>query len=462
MANKLIAEFIGTFLLVFLAVGAAVSGIKSVGMLGVALAFGIVLMALAYSIGPTSGCHVNPAVSLAFWLSKRQSGKEAGLYMVAQFLGAAFGGFVLWVLVNSGGVADQTGGLGTNAFGGDGPNALGAFLTEASQSTVASVEQQFGEIRAATGRERERTAAALRAAYEQANEQMTRLFGEATERFSTAATDIRSMTAEIQRELETTRDHVSRGVADLPRETAEQASTMRRIVGDQIKALNELTSIVTRAGRGHDVAEAAPAMPAARHIAPAPQPAPELRRSIEPQRPQESVAPAPVATPPAPEPQRMRIPAPAPARPAPEPAERGAGWLTDLLARASRDEEGARPATPAPKPIDSLDALSLDIARMLDHDAVVDLWERYRRGERNVFSRRLYTLQGQQAFDEIRRRYRGEREFRETIDRYIHEFERLLSEVGRDDRDGSLAKSYLVSDTGKVYTMLAHAAQRFE
>ena len=158
----------------------------------------------------------------------------------------------------------------------------------------------------------------------------------------------------------------------------------------------------------------------------------------------------------------MRIPEPSPARPAPEPVERGAGWLTDLLARASRDEEGERPAQPAPKPIDSLDALSLDIARMLDHEAVVDLWERYRRGERNVFSRRLYTLQGQQAFDEIRRRYRGEREFRETIDRYIHEFERLLSEVGRDDRDGSLAKSYLVSDTGKVYTMLAHAAQRFE
>jgi len=131
MANKLIAEFVGTFLLVFLAVGAAVSGIKSVGMLGVALAFGIVLMALAYAIGPTSGCHVNPAVSLAFWLSKRQPGKEAALYMVAQFLGAALGGFVLWVLVNSGGVTDETGGLGTNAFGGDGPNALGAFLAEA-------------------------------------------------------------------------------------------------------------------------------------------------------------------------------------------------------------------------------------------------------------------------------------------------------------------------------------------
>lgn len=131
MGNKLAAEFIGTFLLVLLAVGAAVSGIESMGMLGVAIAFGVVLAGLAYSLGPTSGCHVNPAVTLAFWLSKRQDGKEAISYVVAQFAGAAVGGFVLWLLVNSGGVTDQTGGLGTNAFGGDGPNALGAFLIEA-------------------------------------------------------------------------------------------------------------------------------------------------------------------------------------------------------------------------------------------------------------------------------------------------------------------------------------------
>ncbi|MEZ5185744.1 MAG: aquaporin [Candidatus Nanopelagicales bacterium] len=131
MRSKLTAEFVGTFLLVFLAVGAAVSGITTSGTLAVALAFGVVLAALAYSLGPTSGCHVNPAVTLAFWLSKRQEGKEAGFYMIAQFLGAALGGFVLWVLVNAGGVTDETGGLGTNAFGGDGPNALGAFLVEA-------------------------------------------------------------------------------------------------------------------------------------------------------------------------------------------------------------------------------------------------------------------------------------------------------------------------------------------
>lgn len=130
MAKKFAAEFIGTFLLVFLAVGAAVSGLRSVGMVGVAIAFGVVLTALAYALGPTSGCHVNPAVTLAFWLSRRQDGKEAIGYVVCQFAGAALGGFVLWLLVNAGGVADQTGGLGTNSFGGDGPNALGAFIAE--------------------------------------------------------------------------------------------------------------------------------------------------------------------------------------------------------------------------------------------------------------------------------------------------------------------------------------------
>ena len=112
--------------------------------------------------------------------------------------------------------------------------------------------------------------------------------------------------------------------------------------------------------------------------------------------------------------------------------------------------------------IESLDSLSVDIARMIDHDAAADLWDRYKRGERNVFTRRLYTLQGQQAFDEIRKKYRADREFKQTVDRYVGEFERLLEEVSRDDRSGVMARTYLTSETGKVYTMLAHAAGRFD
>ena len=148
------------------------------------------------------------------------------------------------------------------------------------------------------------------------------------------------------------------------------------------------------------------------------------------------------------------------------------GWLSDLLNRASREEEtpaAAEPAKPAQRAdrsrlnsLESLDSISVDIARMIDHEAAMELWDRYKRGERNVFTRRLYTLQGQQTFEEIRRKYRRDAEFKQTVDRYVEEFERLLAEVSRDDRDSMLAKTYLTSETGKVYTMLAHAAGRFD
>ena len=110
----------------------------------------------------------------------------------------------------------------------------------------------------------------------------------------------------------------------------------------------------------------------------------------------------------------------------------------------------------------SLESLAVDVARMIDHEAAADLWERYKRGERGIFTRRLYTAQGQKAFDEIRRKYRADPEFRQTVEQYIHEFERLLDDVSRGDRGTAVARNYLTSDTGKVYTMLAHAAGRFE
>ena len=111
--------------------------------------------------------------------------------------------------------------------------------------------------------------------------------------------------------------------------------------------------------------------------------------------------------------------------------------------------------------VESLNSLSVDIARAIDHDASVDLWRRYQRGERDVFTRRLYTLKGQQTFDEIKRKYEREPEFRTAVDRYISDFEKLLADVARNDRDKVMTQTYLTSDTGKVYTMLAHAAGRF-
>jgi aquaporin Z len=118
LVRKGAAQFLGTFVLVFFAVGSAVFGINKIGALGVAFAFGLVLLALAYSIGPISGCHVNPAVTLGVLLRRGMSVTEAAIFWVAQFLGAVAAGAMLKILTSSfGKITDQTGALGTNDWG---------------------------------------------------------------------------------------------------------------------------------------------------------------------------------------------------------------------------------------------------------------------------------------------------------------------------------------------------------
>jgi hypothetical protein len=193
--------------------------------------------------------------------------------------------------------------------------------------------------------------------------------------------------------------------------------------------------------------------------------APPPVRAAEPVRP-------PVR--PQPQPQEAQREAPRP-RPAPQPmrapagppAERNAGWLSDLLARASREDEQDRGPAAAEQPqvgssrsMEVLDTMASSIGLLIYDAALADMWDRFRRGERNAFSTGLYTPQGQQTFEDIRRRYRADADFRETVNRYMREFERLLTDMGRDDRDGSRLRGYLGSATGKVYTLLAHAAGR--
>jgi aquaporin Z len=118
LVRKSLAEFLGTAILVFFAVGSAVFGIDKIGAVGVALAFGLTLLALAYSIGPVSGCHVNPAVTLGVLLRKGITPAEAGAYWLAQFIGGIAGASLLKLMTSSfGKVTDQTGALGTNDWG---------------------------------------------------------------------------------------------------------------------------------------------------------------------------------------------------------------------------------------------------------------------------------------------------------------------------------------------------------
>jgi len=128
--KKYVSEFIGTAVLVFMGCGSAVflGADTSGGHLAVAFAFGLSIVAMAYVIGSVSGCHINPAVSLAAFLDKRIKGPEFIGYVASQIIGAIAGAALLFAMSAITGI-DQTGGLGTNLAAGAG-GVGGALLIE--------------------------------------------------------------------------------------------------------------------------------------------------------------------------------------------------------------------------------------------------------------------------------------------------------------------------------------------
>ena len=116
--NKQIAEFIGTFTLVMLGCGSAVLAGADIGLTGISFAFGLALIAMAYGIGPVSGCHINPAVSLGMVAAGRMSMLEAIKYIIAQVAGAIVAAAVLWVIATGkAGYTLAEKGLGQNGWG---------------------------------------------------------------------------------------------------------------------------------------------------------------------------------------------------------------------------------------------------------------------------------------------------------------------------------------------------------
>ncbi|ULB35221.1 MULTISPECIES: MIP family channel protein [Proteiniphilum] len=129
--KKYFAEMVGTMVLVLMGCGAAVFAgaaqpFESVGTLGVAFAFGLSVVAMVYTIGSISGCHINPAITLGVFLSGRMSGKDAAMYMVFQVTGAILGSSILWFLAKDSGSSTTL--TGANGFG-EGQMAV-AFVAE--------------------------------------------------------------------------------------------------------------------------------------------------------------------------------------------------------------------------------------------------------------------------------------------------------------------------------------------
>jgi hypothetical protein len=325
---------------------------------------------------------------------------------------------------------------------------IARLTAESATSSAQAIRENFDAIRSGTEEERARLGEAMHSIYEQASEESHSMLSQAAQRFVEVLDELKQMSADMRRELEGTRAELRKGILELPQETADATSHMRRVIVDQIEALAELNRIVARHSRSLDAveppalrmepAEVGPRRALSREEAPRTNGNPRG----EPVRARSDMTgkAAPVM------PRRAEVPSLGPGQAVPGGRT---GWLSELLARASHDPKAppreapaasplrgapSEPARPKRPSIDSLDSLAVEIARMIDHDVAAELWDRYKRGERNVFTHKLYTMQGQKAFDEIRKRYSGDGDFKRTVDRYIGDFERLLEEISREDR----------------------------
>ena len=254
----------------------------------------------------------------------------------------------------------------------------------------------------------------------------------------------------MHNELEATRNELRRGVLEMPQEAAESTAQMRKVIVDQIEALAELNRIVAHHGRGLDVVTTGRASVAAPGRADAGAAGGGRSSDAAHARQRQRLDPAAAG------PRHARL---APHRGAAGLPRRRRPGPRRLAFRPVEPHRRRRPPTARPRAAartpqpragsgNPLESLSLDIGRLMDRNLAAEMWDRYQRGESKAFTKRLYTPAGQKAFDEVARKYRADRNFKQTVDRYITEFERLLDEVARDERGPQALRSHLTSETG--------------
>jgi hypothetical protein len=319
-----------------------------------------------------------------------------------------------------------------------------------SRSAIAEIER----LRIAANVETDRALDDLRSKFSTVSHEVSEQLGSLQTQFTETTSEVRDQAARAAAELAQEQARLRSQVETLPATTRQGAEAIRRALQDQLRALEQLSNLNASAAARRDVAP---------HVDPAaappnPVPAPDRSRalsSLTSTLAQELGA------------RQGQGGWPQPAHPThgtPPGGEAREGWsLGDLLARASREEEGVNVAKPAQALVPQQPSAPLNvelIAQALDPATAAAIWARFRAGQRGIMVRSIYTADGRNAFDEICRRYRTEAALQGTVNRYIEDFERIMREMDIQDPSGRLVHDHLVSDSGRVYLFLAHASGR--
>ncbi|WP_375656214.1 hypothetical protein [Bartonella sp. MR63HLJHH] len=317
-------------------------------------------------------------------------------------------------------------------------------LSDALVSKSHEINQLIGHYEKIFNSALERSDKNARNSTNSFQQSLNRLVSEASTRFSEAAEDIRRSADEVRLELSKINNDINENVKKLPEKTKETTQTIRTALNEQITALQDLVSVIQndqKSAKKQLISE----FPAS---------------SMFNQRNDNSTESVKKIVPPKPILQQDQS------------KKRPNKWVSNLLERASREETfyDAPPSDDVltsvqtkPSPANSsLNSLASGIVKAINHNAIVELWDHYQRGQKNIVTERLYTLNGQKIFEMIKRKYMSDFEFKRSVNQYVTDFEKLLRDISRSSGSSSSVRKYLISDTGKVYTMLAHASGRIQ
>lgn len=392
--------------------------------------------------------------------------------------------------------------------------ALAKESTQTSQAAIRDIER----LRAEAQQHTTKAVTELQTGFTSLQDQVSQQLSSLTNKFGETTRQVRASATKAAAEIEMTQTELRRQATVLPEVTKQSATAMRKVLNDQLSAIGNLAEIAGRQGFQSQIAKAdpralesfqdatygqrldfgQPAAPFPDYGAPgfatagqdipggwSPAPADPGNTSGR----YDGTAPVNWQD----QQDSMGAPSGAPSYGSPAEGERRNQWsLGDLLARASEPEDdfgagalysGApqqsmqsspspqRPQLPAqrfappppaeqPRPRQPVDLGMEEMANAIDGSQVLDIWQRYNRGDRNAIHKGIYNQNGQTTFEKVRRRYQTDVDFRQIADRYVDDFENLLRDAGRTDPKGRMVHENLTSDTGRIYLLLAHASNR--
>ncbi|MEL6297424.1 MAG: hypothetical protein AAFQ45_02540 [Pseudomonadota bacterium] len=342
---------------------------------------------------------------------------------------------------------------------------------EATERSRTAMDE-LARLKTEAMREKDRALDELKGEFAAVTREVTERLGVLSQQFSQTSGEVRAQARRAADDIQADQRRLRDQLESLPSATRETADAMRRALQDQLRALDQLTTLARAHGQSRDVRPARNASPpralSRPHAAPAKSTGPagargatavppagrgsqlssltstlarELSQRGATAHPLSAAANPAAATPAG---AQTRIP----------PGSEGGPWsFGDLLARASLGDDPAESSGGSPLDVNT-------IAKAIDPNLATVIWDRFRSGQRGFMVRSIYPEPTRALFDETRTRYSDEPAFRANVDQFMQEFEDLLREVDGRDASGKAAQDHVTAETGRVYLFLAHASDR--